>query len=99
MHFINTGNSFYIFPGGSTTGDALPAQMYKICFSKSTGLYLETIGEPPVLTEKVYGNHAAKISKVMRTFDKMNRSLGGTPLWKQRHREVAGGENGNESGG
>lgn len=76
MHFINTGNSFYIFPSTSTAIDTLPVQVYKVCFSKSNGLYLDTVGEPPVLTEKVYGNHAAKISKVMRAFNKMNRSLG-----------------------
>ena len=76
MKAISTGNEFSIYDDSLQVYDSLPAQSYRVVFSKQRGFFLEKYQSSDVNDEKVYGEHDAKVNKVMRAFSRTNRNLG-----------------------
>jgi len=76
MNIINVGTEFNIYRADSVkTFKKLPTQIYKICFQKFKGFYLDTY-QGLDIKEKVYGVHQNKVNKVINSFNHFERSLG-----------------------
>lgn len=76
MKLIKSGNTFRIFGDDLQTFDKLPAGTYKIQFAPMAGFYFEQVDDFTMIEEKIYGNHMEKISKVLNSYQSVNRSLG-----------------------
>lgn len=76
MKIINYGQSFEIYPDELKTYDKLPAGTYTIRFNPMSGFSLQKADDFEQLEPKIYGDHEAKITKVLKAFDTMERSLG-----------------------
>lgn len=76
MRAISTGNTYKIFDDSLQTYEQLPVQTYVVRFDKRTGFYLEKYVDISIPEEKIYGVHISKIDKVLRAFQRFNRSLG-----------------------
>lgn len=75
MKIINTDSIYRIYPDNLKTYDSLPVGVYRACFSKMEGFFLEK--QPDVeVKEKIYGKHEEKVNKILRSFDKFERNLG-----------------------
>lgn len=75
MRIVNTGNSFKIYDNSLKTFESLPVQSYVIRYDKMSGFFLETYPNITI-TEKIYGVHREKVTKVMNSFKIFNRNLG-----------------------
>ena len=76
MKAISTGNEYVLYDDGLQIFDQLPAQAYKVVFSKNRGFFLEKYQEPDPREDKIYGDHRPKVDKVMKAFGRINRNLG-----------------------
>ena len=76
MRAISHGNIYDIYDDSLKTYDKLPALTYVVRFSQNRGFYLEKYVEMEITESKVYGVHTEKVFKVLRSFEKVNRSLG-----------------------
>lgn len=76
MNIINVGDIYTIYGDGVKTHKELPAQTYRVEFSKNSGFFLQSISDFENKEEKIYGNHLTKIEKVLKTYDVFERSLG-----------------------
>lgn len=76
MKIVKTGDTFRIFGNDLETFDRLPAATYKIEFHPMMGFYLTKVDNFHSTEEKIYGCHAEKIQKVLRSYTKFNRSMG-----------------------
>ena len=76
MRVIGYGSNFEIYGNDLQTYDKLPAGTYAVKFNPMSGFSLKKVDDFKQLEEKVYGNHAEKIDKVIEAFNRMNRSLG-----------------------
>lgn len=76
MKIVKTGSTLRIFGDDLETFDKLPAATYKVCFHPMMGFYLEQVTNFVSTEEKIYGSHAEKIEKVLRSYAKFNRSMG-----------------------
>lgn len=76
MKLIKSGNTFKIYGDDLQTFDKLPAGTYKVQFGPMSGFYLEQLDDFVQKEEKIYGNHLEKISKVLRSYQSVDRSLG-----------------------
>ena len=75
MKIINTNSTYRVYPDDLKTFDSLPVGVYKACFSKFTGFFLEK--HPDVeIKEKIYGHHKEKVAKILSSFEKFDRNLG-----------------------
>ena len=76
MQVINYGTRYEIYPNDLKTFDELPAGTYDVNFSKMSGFSLSKIDDFEQKEEKIYGDQATKVEKVMKAYNSMNRSLG-----------------------
>lgn len=76
MKVITNGTVYEIRDDSIEIKDTFPAQTYIIRFNKMTGFYMEKYSDIRVREEKVYGIHADKVKKVLRSFDMFERNLG-----------------------
>jgi SpoVK/Ycf46/Vps4 family AAA+-type ATPase len=76
MKIVKTGDILRIFGDDLETFDKLPAATYKVEFHPMMGFYLKQVSDFKSTEEKIYGSHSEKIQKVLRRFEKFNRSLG-----------------------
>ncbi len=76
MNIIKQGGKFQIFGDAIQTFDTLPASTYRVEFHKMMGFYLTEINDLEVAEEKIYGDQPAKISKVLSSYAKFQRSMG-----------------------
>lgn len=76
MKAISTGNDFTIYDDSLKTYEQLPAQSYRVCFSESRGFFLTKYVEPNAKEEKIYGDHTAKVTKVIQSYMRSQRNLG-----------------------
>lgn len=76
MRAINTGNTFRIYDDSMKVYEQLPAAVYSVRFSMESGFFLELHAPIEIKEDKIYGIHNEKIAKVMKSFDKFDRSLG-----------------------
>ena len=75
MKIVNTGNIYRVYDDSLKTYDELPAGTYTVCFDKMTGFFMERKNDIKI-TEKIYGCHLSKVTKIMNTFSLMDRNLG-----------------------
>lgn len=76
MKIVNTGRQYIIYDDSLKTYDKLPAQPYRLCFSKMGGFYYEAQKDFDIKEEKIYGVHNAKVDKVMSGFKSVERNFG-----------------------
>ncbi|MEC4620806.1 ATP-binding protein [Bacillus paranthracis] len=76
MKIVNFGSTFKIYGDDLKTYDKLPAATYKVEFHPRAGFSLEKIDNFESMEAKIYGSHPEKISKVLKSYDKFERSLG-----------------------
>ena len=76
MKVIESSDSARIFSDDLVVHDKLKPGAYTLEFSKMMGWYLAKSKDFSKRDEKTYGESQSKIEKVMRSYDKMNRSLG-----------------------
>lgn len=75
MKIVNTGNLYRIYSDDLKTYEQLPANTYLVNFSQMSGFYLELYPNISV-TEKIYGVHEEKVSKILNSFSLFERNLG-----------------------
>ena len=75
MRVVNTGNVYRIYDNTMKTYDELPAGAYQVNFSQQSGFFLTGYDEITI-TEKVYGVHTEKVTKVLNSFKVFERNLG-----------------------
>ncbi len=75
MNIVNAGDKFMVYGEDVQTYKSLPADTYRVEFSKLSGYYLSKHNDL-VTREKVYGPYAEKVNKVMNTFSHFNRNMG-----------------------
>lgn len=76
MKIINYGEHYEIYSDNLKTFDKLPANTYKVMFNPMSGFSLLKVPNFELIEEKIYGNHMEKITKVLNSYEKFNRSLG-----------------------
>lgn len=76
MKAISYGKTYEIHDDSLKTYDKLPVKTYMVRFSKMTGFYLEEYADLEIKETKIYGVHNAKVKKVLKSFDRFERSLG-----------------------
>lgn len=75
MKVVKIGQQYQIYNDTLETFDVIPPKTYTIRFAKMRGFFLEAHTNLTV-PEKVYGPHAEKAEKVLRSFKIMERNLG-----------------------
>lgn len=75
MNVIESNEQFHIYHDSVATHNKLPNQTYIVCWHKMQGFWLEPYTDFTI-SEKVYGVHENKVTKVLTSFKKFNRSLG-----------------------
>lgn len=76
LKIINYGENYEIYPDDLHTYEELPAGTYKIAFHPMSGFSLVRTEDLQPAEGKIYGNHPAKVRKVLRSFEAFDRSLG-----------------------
>jgi hypothetical protein len=76
MKIVKTGETLRIFGDNLETFDVIPAGTYKVQFHPMMGFYLSEENNFQTTEEKIYGSHAEKITKVLKSYEKFNRSMG-----------------------
>lgn len=72
---IQTGTTYDVYDDSVLTYGALPAQTYRVSFTKDKGFFLVKVNNPQV-NERTYGVHDAKAEKVVTRFLDAERNLG-----------------------
>lgn len=75
MRAVNSGNTYTIYDNSIQLLTSLPAQTYLVNFDKHSGFFLTKYMDITV-SEKMYGVHNAKLTKVMAAFNGFERNLG-----------------------
>lgn len=75
MRAVNSGNTYTIYDNSIQLLTSLPPQTYLVNFDKQTGFFLSKYADIQV-SEKMYGVHNNKLTKVMSAFDVFERNLG-----------------------
>lgn len=76
---IQTGTDFRLYSEAVTSHTTLPAGVYKIQYSPLGGYWLSTKSQNDLfdaLPDKLYGNHGAKVDKILRRYTRHDDSLG-----------------------
>lgn len=77
MNVVHSGDTFQIYGDSSLkTYDKLPMGTYDVCFHKMMGFYLTSHVDLMVNEEKIYGSSPAKVEKVLRGFQSVDRNFG-----------------------
>lgn len=76
MNVVNSGSRFQIYGEDVKTYKRLPIMSYEVDFNKMIGFYLTSRPDLVANEEKIYGNHEAKVDKVMRSFRMSDRNFG-----------------------
>lgn len=75
MKVIGYGSNYEIYEDDLKTFDKLPVGTYKVRFHKMKGFFLVKTDDISG-SEKIYGNHPQRVAKMMKAYDKFDRSLG-----------------------
>lgn len=75
MNIVNSGDRYMIYGEDVKTYKKLPAETYQVGFSPMSGFYL-TLHNDLHVNEKIYGQYAKKVDKVLQTFRAFNRNMG-----------------------
>lgn len=76
MNVVNSGSRYQIYGEDVKTYKVLPIMSYDVNFNKMIGFYLTSRPDLVANEEKIYGNHEAKVQKVMNSFDRTDRNFG-----------------------
>jgi hypothetical protein len=76
MNVVHSGDTFQIYGNALKTYDKLPLGTYEICFHKMMGFFLTSHSDLTVNEEKIYGSSPAKVEKVLRGFQAVDRNFG-----------------------
>lgn len=76
MNVVHSGNTYQIYGDALKTYNKLPVGTYDVCFSKMMGFYLTSHSDLTVNEEKIYGSTPAKVDKVLRSFNAVDRNFG-----------------------
>ena len=75
MNVVNSGSRFQIYGEDVKTYRELPVGSYEVEFHKMIGFYL-TSRPDLMVNEKIYGDHAVRADKVMRSYSHAERNFG-----------------------
>lgn len=75
MNVVNSGSRFQIYGEDVKTYRELPVGSYEVEFHKMIGFYL-TSRPDLMVNEKIYGDHAVRADKVMRSYAHAERNFG-----------------------
>lgn len=75
MKVVNVGVNYDLYDDSLKTYDKLPAGIYSVFFSKTSGFRLIKHNDFDI-SEKIYGCHEEKVDKIIRSFDLSERNLG-----------------------
>lgn len=75
MNIVSAGNTFQVYGEDVKTYRQLPVDTYEINFSKMVGFFLTRCHDLEV-NEKVYGSYQKKVSKILNTFNLLDRNMG-----------------------
>lgn len=75
MKVIGYGSNYEIYEDDLKTFDKLPSGTYKVRFHKMKGFFLVKTDDISS-SERIYGNHPQRVAKIMKAYDKFDRSLG-----------------------
>ena len=73
---ISIGTTFKVYDGSVKTHTHLPADTYRVEFSPMSGYSLTQTTDLDVTESKVYGNHDARLDRIVNTYQRSDRSLG-----------------------
>lgn len=76
MNVVHSGDTFQIYGDALKTYDKLPLGTYEVCFHKMMGFFLTSHSDLVVNEEKIYGSSPAKVEKVLRGFQAVDRNFG-----------------------
>ena len=76
MNVVHSGDTFQIYGDALKIYDKLPVGTYDVCFQKMMGFYLTSHADLVVNEEKIYGSSPAKVEKVLRSFQAVDRNFG-----------------------
>ena len=76
MNVVHSGDTFQIYGDALKTYDKLPLGTYDVCFHKMMGFYLTSHSDLVVNEDKIYGSSPAKVEKVLRGFQAVDRNFG-----------------------
>lgn len=76
MNIVCSGDVYQIYGDGIATYQTLPAKVYEVGFSKMTGFYLTSRSDMSISEEKIYGDYARKVNKVLTGYKAVDRNFG-----------------------
>ena len=76
MKIVNSGGKYKVYGSELVIHDELPVGIYNVGFNPMGGFYLEGHSNVEVKESNIYGDHEAKLDKVLSTFDRFERNLG-----------------------
>ena len=76
MNVVHSGDRFQIYGEALKTYSQLPLGTYDVCFHKMMGFFLNSHNDLVVNEEKIYGSSPAKVDKVLRGFQSVDRNFG-----------------------
>lgn len=76
MNVIEVGTSYRIYGDAIKTHQQLPAEIFEVQFSMTSGFFLELAHDIEIKEEKIYGVHHEKLAKVKRGFSVAERNFG-----------------------
>lgn len=76
MNIVVSGSRVQIYGEEVKTYKQLPVGSYDVCFHKMSGFWLSPRQNLEAKEEKIYGNHAEKVKKVLNSFEISDRNFG-----------------------
>lgn len=73
--YLKIGTTFRVFDDSVTHFDHLPVATYVVEFDPNSGFSLRATDDLTA-AGRLYGNHAARVDRIMRTYQRTDRSLG-----------------------
>ena len=76
MNVVHSGDTYQIYGDVITVTDKIPLGTYEVSFHKNMGFFLTTHNDLVVNEEKIYGSTPAKVEKVLKSFQQVDRNFG-----------------------
>lgn len=76
MNVVQSGSQYQIYGESLKTYNELPVRSYDVSFHKMMGFFLMARPNLEANEEKIYGNHRAKVKKVINSFNLSSRNFG-----------------------
>lgn len=76
MNVVHSGDTFQIYGDALKTYNKLPVGTYEVGFHKMMGFFLTSRNDLIVNEDKIYGSSPAKVKKVLRSFQAVDRNFG-----------------------